>query len=155
MKRHIPTLRNPRYPSLAKLATAFLFSCLFCAAAVLPLANAQSSGPQSARVSAQAPIQANTPPEAQTPAVPLPSFEVASIKKHPPDNALSKHGPGIPDQPDVSQFRAPSVTVKALIAAAYGVKEFQISGGPSWIGSELWDIDAKVEDSLAGQLEKL
>ncbi|MGH9574739.1 MAG: TIGR03435 family protein, partial [Candidatus Acidiferrales bacterium] len=100
-------------------------------------------------------MQPAAPSQTQASAVRLPSFEVASIKKHPPDNGLTKHGPGIPDQPDMSQFRAPSVTAKTLIAAAYNVKEFQISGGPSWIGSELWDIDAKVDESLTVRLEKL
>jgi uncharacterized protein (TIGR03435 family) len=57
--------------------------------------------------------------------------------------------------PDVSRFRASNVTMKMLIAAAYGVKEFQVLGGPSWIDSERWEIDAKVEDSLGEQLQKL
>lgn len=123
--------RNQKRASFAPFRTALLFSALLGAASALPLKAAQS---------------ANAPP---------PSFEVASIKKHPPDSGLTKRGVGIPDSPDVGQFRAPAVTAKALIAAAYDVKEFQISGGPSWIDSALWDIDAKVEDSLAGQLEKL
>ena len=83
----------------------------------------------------------------------LPSFEVASIKKHPPDN-----GPGIRVMmggQDPSQFHASNVTAKMLVATAYQMKEFQISGGPSWINSERWDIDAKVEDSLAHELQKL
>ena len=91
----------------------------------------------------------------QTSDASLPSFEVASIKTTPPANGLTKHGPGIPDQPDAGEFRAPSVTAKTLIAAAYNVKEFQISGGPGWVSSELWDIDAKVEDSLAARLQRL
>lgn len=42
-----------------------------------------------------------------------------------------------------------------MIATAYNVKEFEISGGPEWINSDRWDINAKVEDSLAVQLQKL
>ncbi len=37
------------------------------------------------------------------------------------------------------------VTVKNLIQQAYGVREFQIAGGPSWLGSERYDITAKPE----------
>ncbi len=33
----------------------------------------------------------------------------------------------------------------------YGVKAFQISGGPSWVGSALWDLEAKV-DGFPGRL---
>lgn len=84
---------------------------------------------------------------------PLPTFEVASVKKHPPENG-QKEG-FMMGGADVSEFRASNVTMKMLIATAYSVKEFQIGGGPSWINSERWDVDAKVEDSLAEQLQKL
>jgi uncharacterized protein (TIGR03435 family) len=84
---------------------------------------------------------------------PLPTFEVASVKKHPPENG-QKEG-FMMGGPDVSRFRTSNVTMKMLIATAYSVKEFQVVGGPSWINSERWDIDGKVEDSLAEQLQKL
>ena len=82
------------------------------------------------------------------------SFEVASIKKH------SSDGAGGPTRifmggVDVSQFHVSNLTAKMLIASAYSIKDFQIAGGPSWISSEHWDIDAKVDDSLAAQLQKL
>jgi len=37
----------------------------------------------------------------------------------------------------------------SLIQAAYDVKPAQISGGPDWLNSERFDINAKVEDALA------
>lgn len=40
---------------------------------------------------------------------------------------------------------AKNVTVRFLIQQAYGVRDFQISGGPGWIGSERYDINAKAE----------
>jgi uncharacterized protein (TIGR03435 family) len=83
----------------------------------------------------------------------LPTFEVASVKKHPPENG-QKEGI-VMGGADVSEFRASNVTMKMLIATAYSVREFQIAGGPSWINSERWDVDAKVEDLLAEQLQKL
>jgi uncharacterized protein (TIGR03435 family) len=90
----------------------------------------------------------------QVPDTPLPTFEVASVKKHPPDNG-AKMGITMGGGPDVSRYRASNMTAKMLIATAYGVNEFQISGAPSWVSSEHWDIDAKMEDSLAAQLQKL
>jgi uncharacterized protein (TIGR03435 family) len=97
--------------------------------------------------------QSTVAPDAQASDAALPSFEVVSIKPHVPDN-----GPAMRVMmggPDVSQFRASGVTVKMLIGTAYSVKDFQIAGGPNWIGTDRFDIDAKVEDSLAQQLQKL
>ena len=85
--------------------------------------------------------------------VALPSFEVASIKRHPPDN-----GPGMRVMmggPDVSAYKAENVTMKNMIGFAYGMKDFQMSGGPAWISSERFDINAKVEDSMAERLKAL
>ena len=68
-------------------------------------------------------------------------FDVASIK------------PADPSERRVSflflpggTFRATGVTVKLLIQEAYDVREFQVSGAPSWAGSERYDITAKVDD---------
>ena len=44
------------------------------------------------------------------------------------------------------RFSAKGVTLKELISIAYGVRSFQVSGGPGWIGSERWSVDAKAED---------
>src|SRR5207302_2600241 len=38
-----------------------------------------------------------------------------------------------------------NMTVKGLIQVAYGKRDFQIAGGPAWITSECFDIDAKAE----------
>jgi uncharacterized protein (TIGR03435 family) len=125
----------------------FAFTSVFPCRVVAQSNSAQASS--SAQSSAQAPVGAGTPD------APLPSFEVASVKKHVQD---SDGGRGIRIMmggPDVSQFRASNVTAKMLIGTAYSVKEFQIAGGPSWISSERWDIDAKVEDSVAAQLKQL
>jgi uncharacterized protein (TIGR03435 family) len=66
------------------------------------------------------------------------AFEVASIK---PSDAAA-HDIQIDLSPG-GLFTAKNVTVKMLIQQAYGVKDFQISGGPGWLGSERYDIAAK------------
>jgi uncharacterized protein (TIGR03435 family) len=38
-----------------------------------------------------------------------------------------------------------NMTVKGLIQVAYGKRDFQITGGPAWITSEYFDVDAKAE----------
>ncbi len=77
------------------------------------------------------------------------SFEVASIKpNHSGDRRFF-----VSWQP--GRFNANGMTLKFLITMAYDVKEFQVSGGPSWVNSERYDIDAKEPDSIAQELDKL
>ncbi|MGO9907863.1 MAG: TIGR03435 family protein, partial [Solirubrobacteraceae bacterium] len=45
------------------------------------------------------------------------------------------------------RLSATGITAKFLIWMAYGVMEFQVSGGPGWIDSQRYDLDAKVEES--------
>ena len=70
------------------------------------------------------------------------SFEVASIKpSNSEDRRVSlRYESG-------GRFWAANVTVRKLMQEAYGVKDFQIVGGPSWIGSDFFDINAKPEDA--------
>src|SRR5258708_7251569 len=68
------------------------------------------------------------------------AFEVASIKPSEPGG----HGVQIQIAPG-GRLVAKNVNVKFLIQQAYGVRDFQITGGPGWIGSERYDIVAKPE----------
>jgi len=43
------------------------------------------------------------------------------------------------------RFTATNTTVKSLVSRAFGVKPFQVSGGPNWIESDRYDIEAKAE----------
>ncbi|HEV1283815.1 MAG TPA: TIGR03435 family protein [Bryobacteraceae bacterium] len=74
-----------------------------------------------------------------------PQFEVASIKP----SAPGARGPTFYN-PTRGRFAVTSITAKALIAYAYDVREFQISGGPGWIGSEEYDIVAKPDGDVRG-----
>jgi uncharacterized protein (TIGR03435 family) len=38
-----------------------------------------------------------------------------------------------------------NITAKGLIQIAYGKRDFQITGGPGWITSECFDVEAKAE----------
>ena len=73
-----------------------------------------------------------------------PSFEVASVKVSQPLPAgvvmLKMGGPG-PRQPGHVDYKGS--TLKALLAEAYSVKEYQVEG-PAWIDSERYDINAKI-----------
>ena len=96
-----------------------------------------------------APIRAQAPQTPSTPAVPAPSFEVASVKpNHSGDMRIRFMG--LPGKLNIS-----GTTAKMLIANAYGVKDFQVSGGPSWIESERYDIDAKADDARIEEMRKM
>lgn len=79
----------------------------------------------------------------------LPPFEVTTIRLN---RAADAQG-AVFFQP--GRFIAKNATVKMLIAYAYAVKEFQISGGPSWMDSERFDITAKEDESVSLSRQKL
>jgi uncharacterized protein (TIGR03435 family) len=82
-----------------------------------------------ARLLAQAPVDPKTP-----------AFDVASVKV---STSL--------DQPSGSyvapggRYVAQNMTLRALIKVAYGVHDSQIVGGPAWIDTDRWDVNAKAE----------
>ena len=74
-----------------------------------------------------------------------PSFEVSTIIPTNPNNSeVALHSTN-------RKFSFTNYTVKRLIAFAYGVEEFQVSGGPAWVNSQGYDITAKVPDELAAK----
>lgn len=80
------------------------------------------------------------------------SFEVASIKHdpNPCGGCAIRFDMGGPDR-----YAPTNITAKWLIELAYGIKDFQLSGGPSWVSSQGFDIDAKVDDVTASQIAHL
>jgi uncharacterized protein (TIGR03435 family) len=130
----------------AKLTLPFLFACfalaaIFGPAAGRPMQDASSTG-QVLRASD-----------------PLPSFEVASIKpSHSADSATMIGSAGIGAPKD--RFIAKNISIKKLICWAYGgnslpLSSDEVSGGPVWINSDRYDIEAKLEDSQLAELAKL
>jgi uncharacterized protein (TIGR03435 family) len=78
-----------------------------------------------------------------------PTFDVASVK---PSNP-SSHGISLSGGP--SRFTMRNVTIRFLISLAYGVKDFQISGGPRLLDSERYDIEATYGADLPQRPERL
>jgi len=119
-----------------KLAARRLFP-LFAAALIAftaPSAIAQTASPTTSA------------PQAADAATKAPEFDVISIR---PNQSVPRIKNGVeyidikigtpPDGYSVSNY-----SLKMLIMEAYGIKYNQISGGPSWIDSDHFDIDAKV-----------
>lgn len=79
---------------------------------------------------------------AQEPGQPA-AFEVASIK---PNDG----GPGSSTMRTMpnGQFVATNVTLRSLIVSAYQVKDFQVTGGPPWLASDRFDINAKPPEGV-------
>lgn len=78
-------------------------------------------------------LSAQTPPSA--------AFEVASVKPN-------KGGDGrimLGMQPG-GRFNATNVPVRMLLRQAFNIQEFQIVGGPDWLGSDRFDVVAKAPD---------
>jgi uncharacterized protein (TIGR03435 family) len=47
------------------------------------------------------------------------------------------------------------VQVKSLICQAYGVSDYQVSGGPQWVTSDLFDVNAKMDEPTMNMLHTL
>ena len=73
-------------------------------------------------------------------------FEVASIKPSAPPGrgVIRKDSPGGPGSGDPGRVTYTFSTIRDLMVDAYGVKRYQVSGGPKWLDSEPFDIVAKV-----------
>lgn len=65
------------------------------------------------------------------------SFEVASVKPNESGSGSSSTHTGH------GNLTATNVSVLMLMESAFGVKDFQIEGGPGWIGTQRYDIVAK------------
>lgn len=77
------------------------------------------------------------------------TFDVASIK---PDH---KDGHSTRISYDKNSFLASGATLKRLIGFAYNMNEFQLSGGPDWLDSETFEVQAKMDQSTAEALNKI
>jgi uncharacterized protein (TIGR03435 family) len=74
-----------------------------------------------------------------------PGFEVASIKPRFDDSGIEYGRQSPPDR-----FIWQDVTLNVLIRHAHQLFEFQITGGPPWIDSRRWDVDAKAPGPTKG-----
>jgi uncharacterized protein (TIGR03435 family) len=110
----------------------------------LALAAPALAGQQQASTGA-VPVTTETGPIAST------VYDVASIRKFTPDG-----GPMVMSTRfDPDGMTATHVYVKMLICWAYGVTNYQVSGGPAWLDSDLYDVHAKMDETTAEMLAKL
>jgi uncharacterized protein (TIGR03435 family) len=98
-----------------------------------------------------APGQAQTPPAAQPESAPDHSyqFEVASIKPDKTAGGMMRimFSPG--------GFNGDNIPIGDLIKTAYGMQDNQIIGAPSWLNSDHYDVEAKMDGETAEAVHKM
>jgi bla regulator protein blaR1 len=112
---------------------------------------AETQGPEPVATPAPPPAKTENPAMAETPMktpskmdleASKPSFDVASIKPSQLRNGMSardEHG----------RLSFDGITLKYLIAHAYGIEDYQLSGGPGWVGTDVYTVEAKAANPEA------
>jgi bla regulator protein blaR1 len=80
-----------------------------------------------------------------------PAFAIASVKP----NSDGDYRVYV-SAPPGGRFSANGITLRLLMRYGYDIQDFQIAGGPRWIGSDRWNIEAKAEGvsgALSGERE--
>jgi uncharacterized protein (TIGR03435 family) len=72
-----------------------------------------------------------------------PAFEVASIKPNTSGEPGSRSGTRAG-----GRYIATNMSLKGMVMQAYGLQSFQITGGPGWIETDRYDINAKGEENV-------
>jgi len=100
-------------------------------------AQTQTSPTQTTPSPARSTGAASPAAAASTTASTLPEFEAATIKpvKEPDPNRMN-------DRTDGRRYTTRNTTLRDLILMAYGVDRQQIAGGPAWIATDEYDVDA-------------
>jgi bla regulator protein BlaR1 len=103
------------------------------------------------------PAQSRAESQARDPLPPVPAFESAWIK---PSNGEPMAGFEIVGKPFTAimwkgdRLMATNFTLHGLIRVAYAIQDDQISGGPDWLNSEGFDVDAKIGKSTIDEMQK-
>ncbi|MGA7155474.1 MAG: TIGR03435 family protein [Acidobacteriaceae bacterium] len=95
------------------------------------------------------PIAPNIPSQPENPNIKLPSYDVASIRASNTSSRMMR----LRNAPD--GFSCENINLKSLIANAYGIRQDLITGGPSWINSTGFDVEAKVAGPDIATFNKL
>ena len=93
--------------------------------------------------------QSQAAPQAAQAAAKVPEFEVASIKP----NASGVRMQRVMFTPD--GFSATNIPLDFLVSDAYGISRDLISGGPNWIVSSRYDVEAKVAGADVAEWHRL
>ena len=85
------------------------------------------------------------PPAPIDPSAPLPSFEVASVKKLPKGATVTTSGSRNPGGGRISLMNLP---LRSIIMMAWAIRDYQVIGGPAWLTTDRFSINAKAETNV-------
>src|SRR5579864_7543573 len=71
------------------------------------------------------------------------TFEVASIKPFKP--APDRRGGGVKQMAGGIGYLASGVPARLIISVMYRIPTGRIKGGPNWLDTDLWEIEAKAD----------
>lgn len=74
---------------------------------------------------------------------PRPAFEVASVKK------LAQRADGVFSRTEGTAFYRPDATVASLILFAYNIRDFELIGGPGWMRTDLFEVNARAATDVS------
>jgi uncharacterized protein (TIGR03435 family) len=126
------------HPDLRSLACA---AAVFVLATAITLCRAQSSAGQMTPAAPAASASSSSP-----------AFDVAAIRPNPGDTTGHSH---IWSSASDGNFKAQNVTAMELIRYAYGMPETRISGGPGWMRTAKFDLEAKSDPAVDARLKAL
>ena len=95
------------------------------------------------------PLMSDLAPNSPAADVKVPEYDVVSVKPNKSDSRV------IRTMTMADGLGMSNVTLKMLIANAYGIRQDLISGGPGWVDSEHFDLDAKVAGADVDTYRKL
>jgi len=113
----------------------------FVLATGVPVCCAQSPAGQTAPAAPAGPTSSASP-----------GFDVAVIRPNPGDTTGHSH---IWSSASDGNFKAQNVTAMDLVRYAFGMPETRVTGGPGWMRSAKWDMEAKSDPAIDAQLRGL
>jgi bla regulator protein blaR1 len=135
LKQRIDEIMTPRAAHKLDWTRQFL---------LIAVGTAALAGPLAIGLMNASPSVAQAQPAQSQPSAPL-DFDAASVKPNKSGDTLRSPSMILPG----GRFTATNNTLRALILNAYGIfaSPYLLVGGPAWIDSERYDVDAKAEAS--------
>jgi len=128
-----------RIPNPTKAMDRLLYAIAFVCV-IAPALQSQQTTPPAQESGAQ-----------QTAFIKQAVYEVVSIHKYKPDGgSMTMFWTTDPDG-----FGMTHSQITGLICQAYGVNNYQLSAGPDWVGSDLYDVQAKMDEETMNALRAL
>ena len=139
LKQRMERIMTRRGGAELSVARKALLTTIGIAAVATPVIVGAANSPREIRQVRMIARVAHAPLQGSAPASPGPqTFEVASVKPNRTGDARSMLG-----MPPGGRLTATNVLLRTLVQQAFQVQDFQMAGGPAWIDSERFDVDAR------------